>query len=105
LARPFIFLTKTKEKTLENNGLACFFGCSAAFFCILFQWVKPHCEKAWRSVNPKMTQREIDDRNEIRDVIFKLSRAIAREEERERKRAKGANCKKRGGKTKKIMFH
>lgn len=52
-----------------------------------------------------MTQQEINERNEMRDVIFKLARAIAREEERERKRAKGTNGKKHGGGTKKIRFH
>ena len=79
----FLLLSRKqkKEKILENN-LGCFVYCFFLVGFFVLQWLYPHLKRAYNVCSAKKARENMEDHREIREQLFRLSRAIAREEKR-----------------------
>ena len=72
------------------------------------QWLKPHCVRAFRNCNAGQVERDRINREIMSENVFRLARAIARDEE-DRKgmkaRRKSAEIRKGLIRAKRIRFH
>ena len=100
----FLLLSRKqkKEKILENN-LGCFVYCFFLAGFLVLQWLHPHLKRAYTVCSTKKAREDMEDHREMREQLFQLSRAIAREEKHGAGTWKGGKVGARG-RPKQIKF-